>query len=139
MVRGRVSRAAIPASYFHRDGTDDSHDYGSLNLSRMDQGKLQLEREYVSMNDLFSHILDRFDMVLQSEAYRDKNYKIQRDLTPRTLWVDIDQDKITQVIDNIMNNALKYFSGWRNNHMSPDGNAQQCGLEYNGRRNGYSA
>ena len=90
-----------------------------LNLSRMDQGKLQLEREYVSMNDLFSHILDRFDMVLQSEAYRDKNYKIQRDLTQRTLWVDIDQDKITQVIDNIMNNALKY---------SPDGGTITCRL-----------
>ncbi len=90
-----------------------------LNLSRMDQGKLQLEREYVSMNDLFSHILDRFDMVLQSEAYRNKNYKIQRDLTQRTLWVDIDQDKVTQVIDNIMNNALKY---------SPDGGTITCRL-----------
>lgn len=90
-----------------------------LNLSRMDQGKLQLEREYVSMNDLFSHILDRFDMVLQSEAYRNKNYKIQRDLTQRTLWVDIDQDKITQVIDNIINNALKY---------SPDGGTITCRL-----------
>ena len=85
----------------------------------MDQGKLQLEREYVSMNDLFSHILDRFDMVLQSEAYRNKNYKIQRDLTQRTLWVDIDQDKVTQVIDNIMNNALKY---------SPDGGTITCRL-----------
>ncbi len=90
-----------------------------LNLSRMDQGKLQLEREYVSMNDLFSHILDRFDMVLQSEAYRNKNYKIQRDLTQRTLWVDIDQDKVTEVIDNIMNNALKY---------SPDGGTITCRL-----------
>jgi two-component system sensor histidine kinase VicK len=90
-----------------------------LNLSRMDQGKLQLEREYVSMNDLFSHILDRFDMLLQSEDYRNKNYKIQRDLTQRTLWVDIDQDKVTQVIDNIMNNALKY---------SPDGGTITCRL-----------
>lgn len=90
-----------------------------LNLSRMDQGKMQLEREYVSMNDLFTHILDRFDMMLQSEAYRDKHYKIQRDFTQRTLWVDIDQDKITQVIDNIMNNALKY---------SPDGGTITCRL-----------
>lgn len=90
-----------------------------LNLSRMDQGKMQLELEYVSMNDLFTHILDRFDMVLQSEAYRDKNYRIQRDFTQRTLWVDIDQDKITQVIDNIMNNALKY---------SPDGGTITCRL-----------
>ncbi|MDE1548490.1 cell wall metabolism sensor histidine kinase WalK [Jeotgalibaca caeni] len=90
-----------------------------LNLSRMDQGRMQLELEYVSMNALFSHILDRFDMMLQAEEYRDKNYKIIRDFTQRTLWVDIDQDKMTQVIDNILNNALKY---------SPDGGAITCRL-----------
>ena len=90
-----------------------------LHLSRMDQGNMQLELEYVSMNDLFTHILDRFDMMLQSEAYREKNYKIVRDFTQRTLWVEIDQDKITQVIDNIMNNAIKY---------SPDGGSVTCRL-----------
>ena len=90
-----------------------------LHLSRMDQGNMQLELEYVSMNDLFTHILDRFDMLLQSEAYREKNYKIVRDFTQRTLWVEIDQDKITQVIDNIMNNAIKY---------SPDGGSVTCRL-----------
>lgn len=80
---------------------------------------MQLELEYVSMNDLFTHILDRFDMMLLSEAYREKNYKIVRDFTQRTLWVEIDQDKITQVIDNIMNNAIKY---------SPDGGSVTCRL-----------
>ncbi|WP_373755303.1 cell wall metabolism sensor histidine kinase WalK [Jeotgalibaca porci] len=90
-----------------------------LHLSRMDQGNMQLELEYVSMNDLFTHILDRFDMMLLSEAYREKNYKIVRDFTQRTLWVEIDQDKITQVIDNIMNNAIKY---------SPDGGSVTCRL-----------
>lgn len=90
-----------------------------LHLSRMDQGNMQVEMEYVSMNDLFTHILDRFDMMLQSEAYREKNYKIVRDFTQRTLWVEIDQDKITQVIDNILNNAIKY---------SPDGGSVTCRL-----------
>lgn len=90
-----------------------------LNLSRMDQGRMQLELEYVSMNALFNHILDRFDMVLQSEEYQGKNYSITRDFTKRTLWVDIDQDKMTQVIDNIINNALKY---------SPDGGTITCRL-----------
>lgn len=90
-----------------------------LHLSRMDQGNMQVEMEYVTMNDLFTHILDRFDMMMQSEAYREKNYKIVRDFTQRTLWVEIDQDKITQVIDNILNNAIKY---------SPDGGSVTCRL-----------
>ena len=90
-----------------------------LNLSRMDQGKQELNLEFVSINELVAHILNRFEMVLNSEQYRDKGYSIQRDFTQRKLWVEIDQDKFTQVIDNIMNNAIKY---------SPDGGTITCRL-----------
>ena len=83
-----------------------------LNLSRMDQNRLALEKEFINMNELVVHIVSRFEMVLQSEPYRDKNYRILTDITQRDLWVELDQDKITQVLDNIINNAIKY---------SPDG------------------
>ena len=83
-----------------------------LNLSRMDQNRLALEKEFINMNELVLHIVNRFEMVLQSEPYREKNYRILTDITQRDLWVELDQDKITQVLDNIINNAIKY---------SPDG------------------
>ena len=83
-----------------------------LNLSRMDQNRLGLEKEFINMNELVVHIANRFEMVLQSEPYREKNYRILTDITQRDLWVELDQDKITQVLDNIINNAIKY---------SPDG------------------
>ena len=41
-----------------------------------------------------------------------KNYKICREFTKRDLWVELDTDKVIQVLDNILNNAIKY---------SPDG------------------
>lgn len=90
-----------------------------LNLSRMDQGKQDLNREFVSINELVAHIIDRFEIMLKSEQYRNKKYTIERDFTQRTLWVEIDQDKFIQVIDNIMNNAIKY---------SPDGGKITCKL-----------
>ena len=83
-----------------------------LNVSRMDQNRLGLEKEFINMNELVLHIVNRFEMVLQSEPYREKNYRILTDITQRDLWVELDQDKITQVLDNIINNAIKY---------SPDG------------------
>ena len=83
-----------------------------LNLSRMDQNRLGLEKEFINMNELVIHIVNRFEVVLQSEPYRDKNNRILTDITQRDLWVELDQDKITQVLDNIINNAIKY---------SPDG------------------
>ncbi|AMB99511.1 PAS domain-containing sensor histidine kinase [Aerococcus urinaehominis] len=83
-----------------------------LNLSRMDSDQLELNVEFVLFNDLINHILDRFDFMLKSEDYQDTNIRIVREFTDETVWVEIDTDRITQVVDNIMNNAIKY---------SPDG------------------
>ena len=80
-----------------------------LNLSRMDSGAQQMDLELVNFNELVDYILDRFDMMVTGQ---EKNYRIVREFTERDLWVEIDTDKIMQVLDNIMNNAIKY---------SPDG------------------
>lgn len=84
-----------------------------LSLSRMDAGTTKLNLEYVNINELFNYILDRFDMIIKKEEDpKKKKYTIERYFTKKDLWVEIDTDKFTQVIDNIMNNAIKY---------SPDG------------------
>ena len=53
------------------------------------------------------------------EDIKTKNYTIKRDFTKRDLWVELDTDKFIQVVDNIMNNAIKY---------SPDGGVITCRL-----------
>ena len=85
-----------------------------LSLSRMDAGTTKLNLEYVNIKELLNYILNRFDMIIKNEEEDSskKKYKIERHLTKKDLWVEIDTDKFTQVIDNIMNNAIKY---------SPDG------------------
>lgn len=85
-----------------------------LSLSRMDAGTTKLNLEYVNIKELLNYILNRFDMIIKNEEAdtSKKKYKIERHFTKKDLWVEIDTDKFTQVIDNIMNNAIKY---------SPDG------------------
>lgn len=90
-----------------------------LNLSRMDAGKDTFELEYVNINELFSHVLNRFDMMLQSADKPVKPFVIKRDFTKRDLSVEVDADKMIQVLDNIMNNAIKY---------SPSGGTITCRL-----------
>ncbi|MPQ23297.1 cell wall metabolism sensor histidine kinase WalK [Carnobacterium divergens] len=90
-----------------------------LNLSRMDSGKDVLSLEYVNINELFSHVLNRFDMMIQSNDKPEKPFVIKREFTKRDLWVEVDADKMIQVMDNIMNNAIKY---------SPAGGTITCRL-----------
>ncbi|KRL05831.1 two component sensor kinase [Liquorilactobacillus oeni DSM 19972] len=91
-----------------------------LSLSRMDSGTSKLELELVNLNELYNYILDRFDMMLKTDDGKNsKHYTIKRDFTRRELWVEIDTDKFMQVVDNIMNNAIKY---------SPDGGVITCRL-----------
>ncbi|MHA8110444.1 cell wall metabolism sensor histidine kinase WalK [Lactobacillaceae bacterium Melli_B4] len=96
-----------------------------LTLSRMDSGTQKINKEMVNLNELFSYILDQFDMIIKNGNKTEKgidvnkNYKIVRNFTNQTLWVELDTDRFTQVIDNIMNNAMKY---------SPDGGTITCSL-----------
>lgn len=87
-----------------------------LQLSRMDANKIELQKELVNLNELFNYVLDRFDMVIKDS---DRNYAIKREFTQRAIWVDIDTDRMIQVLDNILNNAMKY---------SPDGGTITCRL-----------
>lgn len=81
-----------------------------LHLSRMDSEREDINKELTPFRQFVSHTIDRFDMILQND--NTNNIEIERELTDDDVLVEIDQDKMMQVIDNILNNAVKY---------SPDG------------------
>lgn len=81
-----------------------------LSLSRIDNEISHLEVELTNFTAFITFILNRFDKIKNQDET--KKYEIIRDYPITPIWVEIDTDKLTQVIDNIMNNAIKY---------SPDG------------------
>ena len=94
-----------------------------LHLSRIDSGKSELQKELIDLTALFTNVLTRFDMLLESEEYRNNNYTIKRNLLDEAIFVDIDPDRIVQVLDNVMNNAIKY---------SPEGGTITCTMAIKG-------
>lgn len=83
-----------------------------LELSRMDSGTMAVDNEFVNISELFNYILNRFDMIIANDDAPEKTYSIHREIPKSGIWVELDPSKFTQVIDNLMNNAIKY---------SPDG------------------
>ena len=94
-----------------------------LHLSRIDSGKSELQKELIDLTALFTNVLTRFDMLLESEEYCNNNYTIKRNLLDEAIFVDIDPDRIVQVLDNVMNNAIKY---------SPEGGTITCTMAIKG-------
>ena len=81
-----------------------------LHLSRIDNVTSHLDVELINFTAFITFILNRFDKMRSQDE--DKKYELVRDYPINSVWIEIDTDKMTQVIDNILNNAIKY---------SPDG------------------
>ncbi|HFI0738373.1 TPA: cell wall metabolism sensor histidine kinase VicK [Streptococcus suis] len=81
-----------------------------LSLSRIDNQVGEMDVELINFTAFITFILNRFDQMRNSDV--GKTYAIIRDYQISPIWVEIDTDKMTQVLDNILNNAIKY---------SPDG------------------
>ncbi len=75
-----------------------------LQLSRIDSKELALNREQVEFTRFMNDIIDRFEMNLKPE----QNITFVREIPEDTFYVWIDRDRMTQVLDNIISNAIKY-------------------------------
>jgi two-component system, OmpR family, sensor histidine kinase VicK len=73
-----------------------------LQLSKMDSKDYRFNKDWVDFILFFHRIIDRFEMT------KNLNVTFERYLPDEAMFVEIDQDKITQVLDNIISNALKY-------------------------------
>jgi two-component system sensor histidine kinase VicK len=74
-----------------------------LHLSRLDSKEAMLAKEWTSVSDMLEEVADRFSFQLLQ-----RNTEIALDVQQDLPKVLIDRDKIDQVLDNLVSNALKY-------------------------------
>jgi PAS domain S-box-containing protein len=74
-----------------------------LDLSKMESGKMVIKKELIDLKELITSVV--FTFQAQADEKRIKlQVKVPEDL-PKSLG---DQDRITQVLDNFLNNAIKF-------------------------------
>ncbi|WP_345241542.1 cell wall metabolism sensor histidine kinase WalK [Pontibacillus salipaludis] len=85
-----------------------------LQLSKMDNKDYKLHKEKVNFIGFFKTVAERF------EINQDDHIHFEHHLPDKEVLVWIDKDKMTQVLDNIISNAIKY---------SPEGGTITFNLE----------
>ena len=75
-----------------------------LDLDRMESGRMTLTRERADVNAIITEAADRL-------GTNSPRHPIQLNLDPDLPLVDIDRDKINQVVLNFLSNAVKYSPG----------------------------
>ncbi len=88
-----------------------------LDLSKMDSDQIILNIEFIDLKRVVDHIIERLEFTQKNIGTK---YHIQKNFTANEVFVEIDQDRMTQVIDNLLNNAIKY---------SPDGGTISITIE----------
>jgi len=77
-----------------------------LDISRIEAGKIQVNKQPVDIVNLVSDVLSIFQ-----ETAKEKNIQLTASLKSDLPKINADPDKITQVITNLVGNAMKFTPG----------------------------
>lgn len=75
-----------------------------LQLSKMDNESDQITKEIVDFNMFINKVINRHEMSAKDTTFI-------REIPKQTIFTEIDPDKMTQVFDNVITNAMKYSRG----------------------------
>ena len=82
-----------------------------LDVTKIESQSLKLNKEIFNLNDIITNALD--DIILNREFKNKKNDRsvdyIKLSYRPKDIFVEADRIRITQVIYNLLNNAMKFI------------------------------
>jgi signal transduction histidine kinase len=77
-----------------------------LDVTRIEGKSLQLVKERFNIDEILSQIITEAKRQIENDPRRNKRVKIE--YTPHQIEVNADKSRITQVISNLVNNAIKF-------------------------------
>ncbi|SDZ65429.1 two-component system, OmpR family, sensor histidine kinase VicK [Evansella caseinilytica] len=86
-----------------------------LQLSKMDSKDYNMNFSFIDLTKFVPQIMERFEMLTKNESIH-----FQHKLPNKEMYIYGDRDKLTQLMDNILSNAVKY---------SPQGGTITCSIK----------
>jgi signal transduction histidine kinase/CheY-like chemotaxis protein len=74
-----------------------------LDVSRITRGAIQLERRAVKLEEVVTAAADTWRHLAAQ-----KHQRLSVEVAPRAIWIDVDPMRFTQVIANLLHNAIKF-------------------------------
>jgi len=74
-----------------------------LDVSRITTGKVNLHKERVELRKVINHAVESVQPLIDS-----RKHKFAVSIPAEAVWLDADQDRLQQVVANLLNNAVKY-------------------------------
>jgi two-component system, OmpR family, sensor histidine kinase VicK len=81
-----------------------------LDVTRIDSNTLNLSKEQFNLDSLIANVVQDYVGYIEKENLNVKLLYDLKDDTSGPLPIDVDRDRITQVISNLLNNAIKFTS-----------------------------
>ena len=95
-------------------------------LSRAESGSVALHKQPVNLNHLIDDVCARLQV-----QYDDKNVMLQINCSPNLPMLQLDPDRMTQILINILGNALQYTPAGGSVAVSCEHNEQQIEIRVN--------
>jgi signal transduction histidine kinase len=79
-----------------------------LDITKIESQSLQLKREQFNLNDVITNSIS--DIMVDSDSFKknEKHNRIKLRYEPQDIFIEADKARITQVISNILGNAVKF-------------------------------
>jgi two-component system, OmpR family, sensor histidine kinase VicK len=80
----------------------------TLDIARIESGSLQIRKRRFSLKDIILPLVDDFRKQIDSLGHKDRNVQIIVSQPEKNITLDADRERITQVVSNLVTNALKF-------------------------------